>query len=304
MISLQQLHAFTTIVDCGSFRRAARELGVSQAGLTNSVQALEAELGVALLHRSVRGVSLTADGERLLPRARLMDREARRAVDEARTSRGEPGGTLHVGFGPTPTAMLLHIVLPDFHSRFPSIRLKLIGGFYEQMLPALQHGLIELAVLALPNIQPPAGFVRKLLFQSELVIVGRAGHPLANAKSLHELAGCEWILLGSPGRPGGTITNFYTEQGLAPPRVAATCESFTQLSALLSSTDWLALVPVALVDRLLMGPQVLPIRLTDCTPPRAENCMVYRKEPPLTPAAAAFAAMCESCSRIIAGVGT
>ncbi|MGH6638218.1 MAG: LysR substrate-binding domain-containing protein [Polaromonas sp.] len=300
-MTLQQLRAFLAIVEFGSFRRAARELGVSQAGLTNSLQALEAGLGVSLLQRSAQGVALTADGKRLHARAQLIDREARRAVDEAQRARGAVGGTLHAGFGPTPTAALLHLVVPDFHARFPMVKLKLMSGFYEQLRPALQQGLIELAVTALPDEGPGPGFESKALFKSDLVVVGRPGHPRAQARSLRELAACEWILLGSPGGPGGTITRFYAEQGLPAPRVAATCESFTQLAALIGGTDWLALLPAVMIERGLLGTQVVPIRLKEHAH-GFDNCVVYRTEPPLTPAAAAFAAMCESCARIVARV--
>lgn len=297
-MTLQQLRAFLVIVEFGSFRRAARELGLSQAGLSNSLQALEAGLGVPLLQRSAQGVALTADGTRLFARAQLIDREARRMVDEAQHARGPVRGTLHVGFGPTPTAVLLHLVVPDFHARFPAVKLKLTSGFYEHLRPALQQGLIELAVTALPDEGTGPGLVSKVLFKSNLVVVGRPGHPRAAAQSLRDLADCEWILLGSPGGPGGTITRFHAEQGLSAPRVAATCESFTQLAALVAGTDWLALLPAVMLERGLLGTQVAPIRLKERAP-RSDNCVVYRTEPPLTPAAAAFAAMCESCARIV-----
>jgi DNA-binding transcriptional LysR family regulator len=297
-MTLQQLRLFLAIVEFGSFRRAARELDVSQAGLTNSLQALEAGLGVTLLRRSAAGVALTPDGKNLFARAQLIDREARRAVEEAQYARGDAGGILHVGFGPTPTATLLHLLVPDFHSRFPGVKLKLMSGFYEQFIPALQQGLIELAVTALPDEGSGPALKSKTLFKSDLVVVGRPGHPRAAARSLCELADCEWILLGTPGGPGGTITRFHAEQGLPMPRVAATCESFTQLTALIGGTDWLALLPAVLVERGLLGSQIVPIRLKE-RPHRFNNCLIYRSDPPLTPAAAAFAAMCESCARIV-----
>lgn len=81
-----------------------------------------ASLGARLLDHSARGASLTEAGHALLPRAWLIDREARRAQDEAASAPGTVGGSLHVGIGPTPTAVLLHQVVPDFHARFRSVR--------------------------------------------------------------------------------------------------------------------------------------------------------------------------------------
>jgi len=297
-MTLQQLRAFLAIVEFGSFRRAARELGLSQAGLTNSVQALEADLGVSLLNRTAQGVTPTDDGERLLARAQLIDREAARAVEEARRSRGDPVGSLHVGVGPTPTAALLPLVVPDFHKRFPLVKLKLVSGFYDQLLPALQRGLIELAVTALPDDGATSGLKSKALFKSDLAVVARADHPCVAARSVRQLVDSEWILLGTPGGPGGTITRFFEEQGLSQPRIAATCESFNQLAALIGGTDWLAMVPALLVDRGLLGTQLTRIAIRE-RPPRFDNCIVYRSEPPLTEPAMAFAAMCESGARIV-----
>ena len=291
-MTLQQLRAFLTIVECGSFRRAAGQLTVSQAGLTNSVQALEATLGVALLHRSARGVTLTDDGRRLHARALLIHREAQRAMDEAASAGGEAAGTLHVGVGPTTTALMLPQVVPDFHARFPAVKLRLMSGLYERLRPALQQGQIDLAITSVPD----DGAV---LFKTDLTVIGRIGHPMAEARSLHELAANEWVAMGAAGGPGGTVIRLFDEHGLGPPRVAATCESFTELAALIGSTDWLALVPAVIVQRGFLGMQVQPIRIRERAH-RYDNCLVRRAEPPLTPAAAAFAAMCESCARIIA----
>jgi len=297
-MTLQQLRAFLAVVECGSFRRAAGQLAVSQAGLTNSVQALEAALGVALLVRSARGVTLTDDGRRLHARALLIHHEAQRAMDEAASASGEAGGTLHVGVGPTTTALMLPQVVPDFHARFPAVRLRLMSGLYERLRPALQQGQIDLAITSVPDDGAGPGLVSKVLFKTDLTVIGRVGHPRMQARNLRELAAEEWVAMGAAGGPGGTVLRLFDEQGLAPPRVAATCESFTELAALIGSTDWLALVPAVIVQRGFLGAQVLPIRIKERAH-RYDNCLVQRAEPPLTPTAAAFAAMCESCARIV-----
>jgi len=100
------------------------------------------------------------------------------------------------------------------------------------------------------------------------------------------------------GGTGSSILRVFAEQGLPPPGIAATCESFTQLAALLAATDWLALVPEVLVDRGLLGIQLASIHVREPTA-GSDNGVIYRADTPLTPAAAAFAAMCESCARIV-----
>ena len=193
------------VVEAGSLRAAARRLGLSQAGLTTGLQGLEASLGVLLLRRSVRGAALTEEGERLLPRARLILREALKVQEEAQQARSAQAGSLSVGLGPTPTAVLLPLVVPEFHRRFPAVQLRLFSGFYEQLAPDLQQGRIELAVTAMSEEGVLPGLVLSRLFKSALVVVARRGHPQSEARALAQLQGQEWVLLGSPGGPGGTV---------------------------------------------------------------------------------------------------
>jgi DNA-binding transcriptional LysR family regulator len=246
----------------------------------------------------MRGVALTDAGQRLLPRAQAIDREARRAFDEAAQA-GTAAGTLHVGVGPTPTAVLLPRVLPDFHARHPQVRLRLTAGLHERLRPALQQGLLDLALVALPEGAEWPGTRRTMLFRSHLTVVGRRGHPLAGARTLAALADAEWILMGSPGGPGGTVMRLFADHGLAAPRVAVTCDSFTEVAALLGATDWLALLPQDIVRHGLLGPHATPIAIGE----RAHRFVTYlvtREEASATPAVTAFSAMCQSWSRVAA----
>ena len=85
-ISLRQLEYFVTVVDEGSFTRAAEVLHVSQPGLSHQIQALERELGGPLLERLPRKVRLTPAGRTALPHARASIAHAQRASSAARSS--------------------------------------------------------------------------------------------------------------------------------------------------------------------------------------------------------------------------
>lgn len=301
-MTLQQLRDFLAVAEQGSFRQAARILGVSQAGLTSSLKALESSLGGALLVRSGRGVHLTEAGRRLYARAIMIDREARRAEDEVLQLHGHAAGPVDVAIGPSMTALLLPRVVADFRARFPKVELRLTGGFFEQILPSLQLGKIDFAVTSVPDEGAGGGLVSTPLLQTRLNVVARKGHPMAGARSLRELATCEWVVMGPPGRPGGTIVRFFEDNGLPTPRAAVRCESFAQVMALVNSTDLLALVPRVMLDQGLLGNRVVPVELEEQAH-SFEICLVRRADVSLTPAAAELAAMCESCSRIIAGMG-
>ena len=74
-MTLTHLRAFCSVVDMGSFRAAARALNIAQSTLTQSVQALERELGGPLLHRTNQGIRLSDSDQRFIAHARaiLMD---------------------------------------------------------------------------------------------------------------------------------------------------------------------------------------------------------------------------------------
>lgn len=121
-----EMQTFAAVVDAGSFVKAAGLLGVSKAAASRHVGELEARLGVRLLHRTTRRLSLTAEGERF----HLRCRELLAGVDEAESelqsgsSPGEAVGTLKVN---VPVSFgLLHLasLWPAFMARHPRLRLE------------------------------------------------------------------------------------------------------------------------------------------------------------------------------------
>jgi DNA-binding transcriptional LysR family regulator len=82
-VELRQLRCLVAIVDAGSFTGAAIDLGISQAAVSRALASLEAALGVRLLRRTTREMTLTAAGSRVLPHARRALAEAQDVVREA-----------------------------------------------------------------------------------------------------------------------------------------------------------------------------------------------------------------------------
>jgi DNA-binding transcriptional LysR family regulator len=116
-----ELRAFVTVVANGSFARASEELGMSASTLSQTIRALEARLGVRLLNRTTRSVSLTDAGERLHARFKPAMLEMEAAVEDVVSSRDTPAGRLRVHMPSVAAAAYLEPVLGPFHATYPDI---------------------------------------------------------------------------------------------------------------------------------------------------------------------------------------
>jgi DNA-binding transcriptional LysR family regulator len=117
------IRIFVQTADAGSLVAAGRHLGISASGVGKSIQRLEQGLGVRLFHRSTRSITLTAEGELFLERARRILAEVDAAQDELHNASGMPSGRLRIGL-PMIGAPFLDI-LADFQQRYPDVELDL-----------------------------------------------------------------------------------------------------------------------------------------------------------------------------------
>ena len=124
--TLADLTALATIVAHRSFRKAADELGLSPSTLSHLMRALEASMGVRLLHRTTRSVSPTEAGTRLVERLRPVLRDLDGALAEVEAVRNRPGGTLRINANETAARLLLGSVVPAFLERYPDMSLDLV----------------------------------------------------------------------------------------------------------------------------------------------------------------------------------
>ena len=125
-ISLRQLEYFVTVVDEGSFTRAAELLQVSQPGLSHQIQTLERELGGPLLERLPRKVRLTPAGRTALPHARASLAHAQRASSAARRALGVETGELHVGTLYSISTGILPGALRTWRRSYPELQVHLV----------------------------------------------------------------------------------------------------------------------------------------------------------------------------------
>jgi DNA-binding transcriptional LysR family regulator len=120
-----ELRAFVTVAEHGNFARAAKSLRISPSTLSQTIRELEERLGVRLLNRTTRSVSLTEAGGRLLARFKPAMEEMVAAVADARTLRDRPAGTVRLHASRSASSLMVEPRLGAFFEAYPDIVLDL-----------------------------------------------------------------------------------------------------------------------------------------------------------------------------------
>jgi DNA-binding transcriptional LysR family regulator len=202
-MDLKGVRAFCSVAEGGGFSRAAATLGVAQSVLSRRVSALEAELGGRLFHRTGRGVQPTEFGDALLPRARALLAEADQLAAEARGESGSPTGSVDLGVVPGWAQPLVSKLTTRVLADYPRIRLRVHEAYSGQVEAWVANGRVEVAVFN----RYRRGTIRgaELLSRSDMMLVGRKGHPSLQQREIAFRALNDIALCG-PVRPNGLTT--------------------------------------------------------------------------------------------------
>ncbi|MBS6741138.1 MAG: LysR family transcriptional regulator [Enterobacteriaceae bacterium] len=124
----EEMMIFVAVVESGSFSRAAERLGQANSAISRAIKKLESKLGVNLLNRTTRQLSLTEEGERYFRRIQGVLQEMAAAETEVMEAKLSPRGVLRIDAA---TPVMLHFVMPmikPFRERYPEITLSLVSS--------------------------------------------------------------------------------------------------------------------------------------------------------------------------------
>ena len=117
--------AFMAVAEQRNFTRAAKQIGISTATLSQTIRALEERLGVRLLNRTTRSVAPTEAGERLLIRLKPVLDDYEAAIDSINEFRDKPAGLVRLTIAPPAAQSVIAPKLAKFMAQYPDIRLEI-----------------------------------------------------------------------------------------------------------------------------------------------------------------------------------
>ncbi len=148
--TIRQLRYFVALAERAHFGQAAEASHVSQSAFSTAIAEFEELLGVRLVDRTRRNVTITALGQQIAVQARLCLRDVEGLIDLARGEREPFVGELRLGVIPTIAPFLLPRALPHLRRRYPRLELFLIEDQTQLLYERLMNGELDVVLLALP----------------------------------------------------------------------------------------------------------------------------------------------------------
>ncbi len=191
-MELRHLRYFVAVAEELNFTRAAEKLHTSQPSLSSQIKDLERSVGVALLARNNRQVSLTRAGEVFLHQAINILELSEQAKQRARKAM-EQQVRLVIGFVPCAEVNILPDILPQLRQRLPASCIELVSIITTQQEEKLLKGEIDVGFMRRPIVSNQLNY--RVVYREPLIVVMPLDHPLSRQPQLepHHLDGENFI---------------------------------------------------------------------------------------------------------------
>lgn len=284
----RDLEHFLAVVEHGSIGRAAETVGITQSGLTKSVQRLESEIGGAIFERLPRGMRPTALGRQLVQHARLVISDLRKARDDLRSLSEGLSGTLTIGAGPSWLRRFLPLAITRLLAQRPAVHIRVEGGFNARLMDSLKQGDLDFVIAASDEMEDDPDIAVRPMSFDEIGVIGRAGHPLVGVErpSLADLDSYGWVLPAAEMVQRKRLEALYHLRGVAPPRPVIESTSISFILAMVQVSDYLSFTTNSILDSADVG-GIAQINVPDRRW-RREAGVMYRRDAALSSLAQAL----------------
>ncbi len=271
-LELRHLRVFAAVVDAGTHTRAARELGLSQSTVSETLSALERTLGVDLFRKGARGApALTSSGEVLLGYARRMFALSSELIGELADASTRVKATLVVSAVESIGAYVLPSRLAALRARWPAVHVEVVTGSCSEIRERVAAGESDLGLLLEPETGPEAG-AGSILAKARLLILGAATHPLARGMAAADaLRRCDFYMCDAGGNYHQTLRHHFEAAGVPPPRMQAMGTIEGVKRGILAGGTALGLLPEHAVEPELRDSVLAEVHVSPALP-----CVVLR----------------------------
>ena len=179
--------AFIESVERGSFRAAADALGYTPSAVSQLVAALEKDLGLTLLIRSKKGVTVTSEGAKLAPIVRSYLAREKEMYELASEMQGISVGNLTIAAYPSVATTWLPEIVRTFQRDFPEVQFSIMEGIRNEIFKHLDDHVADMGFMAYAE---PMDYEWTPLAEEAVIAIVPEDHPLANANS-YPIGDCE-----------------------------------------------------------------------------------------------------------------
>jgi DNA-binding transcriptional LysR family regulator len=172
-MELRQIRAFVQVATARHFGRAAAVLKITQPALTQRIQALERELGVQLLTRSAREVTLTPAGEILLPYANSLVHLEDRALRDLADNAAGRAGKLRIAYQLHADGAVMAAIMAEFRRRYPQVEVQTASAYTVTNVEQIVAGVMDAAFVSLPVTRQDTVATRWISDDEILVAMGQ-----------------------------------------------------------------------------------------------------------------------------------
>ena len=195
-MDIGRIEEFSVLVQQGSFRLAAEELGISPALLSNHINLLEKRLGTKLLERSAHSLRLTEEGKRFLTEAKELSQEYRQMIDSIGSISESGSISIKIGFSGFTIPSRLGPYLDTVNLQYPNIRLELFDDRNHDVAHSVGDGELDVFFTYAPDALAFPGIEKEFVYSTKVLALVPLHHHLAHKSSLSlaDLEGERFVL--------------------------------------------------------------------------------------------------------------
>ena len=246
-MDIKQLKTFICVAETGSLSAASDRLRLAQPALSRQIKLLEHKTGAQLFHRTVKGMTLTESGEKLLSRVSGIIRQLEQAVDEVRSSSESITGNVAIGLMPSINSVLAVRLIEKVKSELPQVTLRIVEGYSGHLIEWLHRGDLDISFLYGPAHDLHLRCTGLLYENIALISAPGKLNNLGKEIQLSDIAHLPIVL---PSRPHGIrilVDNAVAKAGVKL-NVEISGDAFEVLKSLVKTGNYHAFIPLSAVN--------------------------------------------------------